>query len=221
MVEALWRQDRVTVKISTKWPAVSTRFLRLSALDSQLASEPAGRFRTHQTMVMGMELQRFHILVVAAVLLYVLIETAYVLRLPPLMDEFQDAATVAAFEGGFSYRDFAAYKTVLGYYLHLPPYLIGSDTWSKLMAVKLAATLLNTACLGITALILARWYARVRPDRWLLVNLSARKFRLIVSGAVLASLRAGRDRLPPPAAMLTVIRPSAAATAVPSHGHIA
>ena len=129
-------------------------------LDSQLASEPTGRLHTHQTMAMRMEPRRFHVLVGAVVLLYLLIETAYVLRLPLVMDEFQDAATVAAFEGGLPYRDFAPYKTVLGYYLHLPPYLIGSDTWSKLMAVKLATALLNAACLGVTALVLARWYAR-------------------------------------------------------------
>jgi hypothetical protein len=48
------------------------------------------------------------------VLLYALGETAYVLHLPLLMDEFHGAAAVAGFERGLLYLDLAPHKTALG-----------------------------------------------------------------------------------------------------------
>ncbi len=76
---------------------------------------------------------------------YLGIELVYIARLPLVMDEFQGASAVYRLTSEIPYADFKPYKTVLGYYLQLPPMLLSSDPWLQMMLVKQAMALV-TAC---------------------------------------------------------------------------
>jgi hypothetical protein len=103
----------------------------------------------------------FPVILVLLLLLYSGLELLYVTRLPLVMDEFQESSTLAQFETGLPYRDFAPYKTVLGHYVQLGAFAFGRDTWGKILSVKVAMALLNTAALGLAALFLSRRYSKV------------------------------------------------------------
>lgn len=79
------------------------------------------------------------------VVFYWLLQWLYISRLPLVMDEFQGAWTVYRLVEEVPYRDFAPYKTILGYYLQLPVLLSGDGPWVPLLRVKLAMATLTAA----------------------------------------------------------------------------
>lgn len=88
-------------------------------------------------------------------LLYFSIQLAYISRLPLVMDEFDGANEAYQLLALTPYKDFRPYKTVLGYYLELPPLLFTSDLWTGLMLSKVWLALINTAAIFLSTLALA------------------------------------------------------------------
>lgn len=91
--------------------------------------------------------------------LYLGIEWAYIARLPFVMDEFQGARTVYRLLSETPYVDFKPYKTVLGYYLQLPPMLLSDDPWRQMMLVKQAMALATAGSILVAAKMLRRHFA--------------------------------------------------------------
>lgn len=76
------------------------------------------------------------------------------------MDEFDGAFDVYRLKTQIPYKDFKPYKTVLGYYVQLPPLLMTRDGWSGLMMVKSEMALINTAMMLLGAFWLGRIFRR-------------------------------------------------------------
>jgi hypothetical protein len=98
-------------------------------------------------------------IVVLCVAAYALIEVLYVLRLPLIADEFDGASDVYALRNQLPYADFAPYKTVLGYYLELPPLLMARTVWSGLIGEKLLLTALNAGATVAAAMLAVRRFS--------------------------------------------------------------
>lgn len=94
------------------------------------------------------------------VLAYCLIETVYVLRLPVVMDEFDGAYEAYRLRHELPYRDYLPYKTVLGYFIEAIPALLPVKVWPRIMAIKIALVLINTAMLAAAGRYLARFFDR-------------------------------------------------------------
>jgi hypothetical protein len=77
-------------------------------------------------------------------LVYFGIQLAYLTRLPLVMDEFDGASDVYRLLSSTPYQDYRPYKTVLGYYLELPPLLLTSEVWTGLMLSKIWLAAINT-----------------------------------------------------------------------------
>ncbi|HSM37516.1 MAG TPA: hypothetical protein VK837_14025 [Longimicrobiales bacterium] len=92
---------------------------------------------------------------------FLFIELTFSLGSPFHPDEFQGAHAVYRLTNELPYRDFLPYKTVLGYYIQLPPFLLLGPGWSGLTAARIVATLINLVALGALALALGRRY---RPE---------------------------------------------------------
>jgi hypothetical protein len=90
---------------------------------------------------------------------YALIEVLYVLRLPMIADEFDGAYDVYRLRSELPYSEFTPYKTVLGYYLELPPLLLARSLWSGLIGTKLLLTALNAGATVAAALLAARRFS--------------------------------------------------------------
>jgi hypothetical protein len=103
--------------------------------------------------------KRFSIAAAALIAFYLAIELAYVIRAPRVMDEFVNAFIVRQLETKLPYRDYAPPKTVLAYYIELPPLLL-RDGWQAMTAVKVELALLNVLLLAAAAAVLSR---RLRP----------------------------------------------------------
>lgn len=84
-------------------------------------------------------------------LLYFSIQLAYISRLPLVMDEFDGANEAYQLLELTPYKDYRPYKTVLGYYLELPPLLLTSDPWTGVMLSKYWLALINTAAIFAAA----------------------------------------------------------------------
>src|SRR6266849_5352658 len=68
---------------------------------------------------------------------YLGIESVYIVGFPLIMDEFATAACVyRTIDQLVPYRDYVPYKTVLGYYLQLPIFLLPFRTWTELFLAK-------------------------------------------------------------------------------------
>lgn len=92
--------------------------------------------------------KRRTVLIAAALsLLYFGIQLVYISRLPLVMDEFDGANEAYQLLELTPYQDYRPYKTVLGYYIELPPLLLTSDPWTGLMASKLWLAAINTAAI--------------------------------------------------------------------------
>ncbi len=79
---------------------------------------------------------RFVWLCAAASIAYLLLELAYIQRLPLVMDEFAGAYQIHQLREGVPYRDYMPYKTVLGYALQLPWLALSSDPFTAMLLVK-------------------------------------------------------------------------------------
>ena len=76
------------------------------------------------------------------------------------MDEFDGAYDVYRLKTQLPYLNFKPYKTVLGYYVQLPPLLIARDVWNGLMMIKSEMVLINTAMMLLGAFWLRRFFRR-------------------------------------------------------------
>jgi hypothetical protein len=90
---------------------------------------------------------------------YALIEVQYVLRLPLIADEFDGAYDVYLLRSRLPYVDFTPYKTVLGYYLELPPLVLAHTVWSGLIGTKLLLTAFNAGATAAAAILAARRFS--------------------------------------------------------------
>jgi hypothetical protein len=75
-------------------------------------------------------------------------------------DEFWSAHLVYQYKNGLPYRDFAPYKTVLGYYLLLLPMLISHGVIQTLILIKNTLAVANTIILFGSALWLTRFFRK-------------------------------------------------------------
>lgn len=91
---------------------------------------------------------------------YLAVQLLYVRRLPLVMDEFDGAYDVYRLRNEIPYVDFQPYKTVLGYYLQLPPLLLAPNVWSGLLKTKFMLAWINAAGMAAAAVAAAR---RFRP----------------------------------------------------------
>lgn len=76
------------------------------------------------------------------------------------VDEFWFAHFIYRYKDGLPYRDFAPYKTILGYYLLLPPMLSARGIMQTLITVKDTFAFLNMFILFISSLWLTRYFSR-------------------------------------------------------------
>lgn len=88
-------------------------------------------------------------------LLYLVIQVVYLSRLPLVMDEFDGANEAYQLLDLTPYKDYPPYKTVLGYYVELPPLLLTSDPWTGMMLSKSWLALINAAAIFASTLSLA------------------------------------------------------------------
>lgn len=102
-----------------------------------------------------MSTRRTVLIAAALSLLYFGIQLVYISRLPLVMDEFDGANEAYQLLQLTPYRDYRPYKTVLGYYVALPPLLLTSDPWTGLMASKLWLAAINTAAIFAATLALS------------------------------------------------------------------
>jgi hypothetical protein len=76
------------------------------------------------------------------------------------VDEFWFAHRIYQYRDGLPYRDFAPYKTVLGYYLLLIPLLFSDGILTTLIFTKQVIALINTCILLGSSLWLTRFFSR-------------------------------------------------------------
>ena len=98
--------------------------------------------------------RRWRLAIAAILLAYCAVETAYVLRLPLVMDEFDGAYEAYRLRHDVPYRDYAPYKTVAGYAIEAVPAMLARSVWSRIITIKLGLVLINAAMFGAAALLL-------------------------------------------------------------------
>lgn len=76
------------------------------------------------------------------------------------VDEFWFAHRIYQYKGALPYRDFAPYKTILGYYLLLPSILPANSIMQTLVFTKDVITLINTLILFCSCFWLTRFFPR-------------------------------------------------------------
>ena len=103
---------------------------------------------------------RFGAIVVVCTTAFLAFSALYALRQELVMDEFDGAYDSYLLRDKLPYVDFVPYKTVLGYYLQLPPLLLARDVWSGLLGTKLMVAVINTAGMALAALLTARSFPR-------------------------------------------------------------
>jgi len=91
-------------------------------------------------------------------LFYFSVEVVYILGLPMVMDEFQGASAAYRLVDEVPYLDFKPYKTVLGYYLQVPPMLLTVDPWRQMIFVKVSLAMANSLSIFAAARMLARHF---------------------------------------------------------------
>jgi hypothetical protein len=104
--------------------------------------------------------ERFRLSVLLVVFFYCALEAVYVARLPIVMDEFDGAYEAYRLRTSVPYRDFAPYKTVLGYYIEVLPSFVARNVWGRVMAVKFELVLINALLLVLAAFFMQRFVER-------------------------------------------------------------
>ncbi len=105
--------------------------------------------------------RRFALIALVIGLAYLAMQVVYIERLPLVMDEFDGAYDAHQLLERIPYRDYQPYKTVLGYYLQLPPLLLTHDPWSGLIWSKMWLALINTTMIVGVTLTLATIFSPV------------------------------------------------------------
>ncbi len=98
--------------------------------------------------------RRFVLIAFVIALAYLTIQIVAITRLPLVMDEFDGAYEAHQLLTRVPYRDFPPYKTVLGYYLQIPPVAVATDPWTGLILSKVWLALINTVCIVAATLLL-------------------------------------------------------------------
>ncbi|MES2217290.1 MAG: hypothetical protein V4501_02655 [Pseudomonadota bacterium] len=93
----------------------------------------------------------FYLLLLAICATYFGVEFYYINYSIFSVDDFWLAYHTYHYKAALPYRDFAPYKTVLGYYLMLLAMLATHGTVATLVAVKTFLTVVNTFCLALAA----------------------------------------------------------------------
>ncbi|MBX3709025.1 MAG: hypothetical protein KIT56_00070 [Gammaproteobacteria bacterium] len=105
--------------------------------------------------------QRYFVLTLAACCLFYFISEYFYHHYTMLaVDEFWFAHRIYQYKDSLPYRDFAPYKTVLGYYLLLIPMLFTHDIMQSLMVTKNFIALVNASLLFISSLWLSKFFSR-------------------------------------------------------------
>lgn len=103
--------------------------------------------------------RRFVLMAFVIALAYLAIQIVSITRLPLVMDEFDGAYEAHQLLTRVPYRDFPPYKTVLGYYVQLPPVVVATDPWTGLMLSKVWLALINTVCIFVVTLSLSALFS--------------------------------------------------------------
>ncbi len=98
--------------------------------------------------------RRFVLIAFVIALAYLTIQIVAITRLPLVMDEFDGAYEAHQLLTRVPYRDFPPYKTVLGYYVQIPPVAVATDPWTGLILSKVWLALINTVCIVAATLLL-------------------------------------------------------------------
>lgn len=88
---------------------------------------------------------------VAIFSIYFLFEYYFIKYSALSTDEFVFARHILDYTRALPYRDFAPYKTILGYYLLSIPLFFSQGLFAPLFWIKTEITLLNVACLGVAS----------------------------------------------------------------------
>ncbi|MDR3491891.1 MAG: hypothetical protein P4M12_07625 [Gammaproteobacteria bacterium] len=93
-------------------------------------------------------------------LIYITIQLCYIPYATLAMDDFWLAYHTLHYKIGLPYRDFAPYKTVLGYYIFLIPMTLFHGLLSPLLYTKVWIALINTAFLAGISIWLKKFYSQ-------------------------------------------------------------
>jgi hypothetical protein len=111
----------------------------------------------------------FYVILGLLCLAYLLTEQFINATMTISVDEFWFAHVLQHYQHNLPYRDFAPYKTVLGYYLLLlPASLAGKDAVGSLIFIKNAIAICNTVLLFIAS----TWLTRFFSKRAILISLT-------------------------------------------------
>jgi hypothetical protein len=102
----------------------------------------------------------FHVWLIAIAVLFLGLESIYILRFPLVMDEYVNSEIVHRLSKGIAYRDVRSAKTVLGLYTQLPVLMSVPDPWRALLAVKFEMALMAIATVLFAAVVLAKDHLR-------------------------------------------------------------
>ncbi|CDZ79004.1 hypothetical protein BN59_03319 [Legionella massiliensis] len=103
--------------------------------------------------------QRFFLILSLICLTYLGIECCYIPYASFSLDDFWLAHHNSKYLQGLPYRDFLPYKTVLGYYVFLPPFILAQGNLTTLIVVKLWVTLINVFFIAFLAIWLKRFFS--------------------------------------------------------------
>jgi hypothetical protein len=105
-----------------------------------------------------MSRSRYLVWLALSVAWFIFVELVFSTTVPFHADEFQGAHAAYRLTHQIPYRDFLPYKTVLGYYVQLPPLLLAGPGWAGLTAARIYTTAINALALTLVGLALGRRY---------------------------------------------------------------
>jgi hypothetical protein len=108
----------------------------------------------------GQRYPGFLLSVLGLCFLYLFFEIFYTYYATLSVDEFWFAHRIYEYKSGIPYRDFSPYKTVLGYYLLLPPMTLIHGFLTPLLATKNYIAVMNIAIMTSTAFWLKKFFSK-------------------------------------------------------------
>lgn len=90
---------------------------------------------------------------------YFIVQCAFIAYASLSLDDFWLAYHIHHYKTGLPYRDFSPYKTVLGYYLFLPPMVLFHGVLSPLLYTKVWIAAINVLFLAITSLWIKKFFS--------------------------------------------------------------
>ncbi len=107
-------------------------------------------------------------------IVFLTLQVVYALRMPLADDEFSGALAAHRVTEMVPYRDYAPYKTVVGYYVQALPLLLTDDLWAGILLIRVEMAVINALVLTFVAFRLRRHFrgSAVCPGLALLVVMS-------------------------------------------------